>query len=496
MKSTTKQTILADIYDIAIRTPLDYAPGISNKIGSNVYLKREDLQPVHSFKIRGAYNKLLQLNSKEKACGIIAASAGNHAQGVALAARTLNISALIIMPVTTPQIKVDAVKNFGADVELYGDSYSDAALFCKTRVKKTGRTYIHPFDDLDVIAGQGTIAKELLEQSQNITHIFVPVGGGGLVCGIGQYIKELRPDIKIISVEPNDSNVMQASLKANKRITLEHVGIFAEGVAVKKLGKNTFDIARNVINESLSVSNDQICAAIKVIFEETRTIVEPSGALGIAGIIEYSKIHKLSKDDTLVAINSGANMSFERLQYIAERTLLGSGQEALFEVELNEKPGALDRFCNDVVVNHSITQFGYRLKQRDHATIFVGVSVKDSADKYKFINKMQKYNYKYKDVSDDDIVKEHTRHMIGDSGSLTKGEYMYRILFPERPRALSDFLTAVSGNWNISLFHYRGQGADRGSVLIAFEAKNKKQLESALDKTGYSWSCVLNKLSV
>ncbi|MDQ5958190.1 MAG: L-threonine dehydratase, partial [Patescibacteria group bacterium] len=270
MKSTTKQTILADIYDIAIRTPLDYAPGISNKIGSNVYLKREDLQPVHSFKIRGAYNKLLQLNSKEKDCGIIAASAGNHAQGVALAARTLNISALIIMPVTTPQIKVDAVKNFGAEVELYGDSYSDAALFCKTRVKQTGRTYIHPFDDLDVIAGQGTIAKELLEQLQNITHIFVPVGGGGLVCGIGQYIKELRPDIKIISVEPNDSNVMQASLKANKRITLEYVGIFAEGVAVKKLGKNSFDIARNVFKESLCVSNDQICAAIKVIFEVTR----------------------------------------------------------------------------------------------------------------------------------------------------------------------------------------------------------------------------------
>ena len=490
MKSTTKQTLLADIYDIAIRTPLDYAPAISKKIGANVYLKREDLQPVHSFKIRGAYNKLLQLNSKEKACGIIAASAGNHAQGVALAARALNVSALIIMPVTTPQIKVDAVKNFGAQVELYGDSYSDAATFCKTRVKQTGRTYIHPFDDLDVIAGQGTIAKELLEQLPNITHIFVPVGGGGLVCGIGQYIKELRPDIKIISVEPNDSNVMQASLEANKRITLKHVGIFAEGVAVGQLGKNTFNIARNVIDQSLSVSNDQICAAIKAIFEETRTIVEPSGALGVAGIVEYSKTHKLGKDDTLVAINSGANMSFERLQYIAERTLLGSGQEALFEVELDEKPGALDRFCKDVVAYHSITQFGYRLKNRNQATIFVGVSVKDNADKQKFITKMQKYNYKFKDVSDDDIVKEHTRHMIGDPSSLAKDEYMYRILFPERPRALSDFLTAVSGKWNISLFHYRGQGADRGSVLIAFEAKNKKELELALNKTGYVWRCI------
>lgn len=490
MKSTTKQTLLADIYDIAIRAPLDYAPLLSEKTGANVYLKREDLQPVHSFKIRGAYNKLLQLNSKQKACGIIAASAGNHAQGVALAARSLNVSALIIMPVTTPQIKVDAVKNFGAEVELYGDSYSDAALFCKTRAKQTGRTYIHPFDDLDVIAGQGTIAKELLEQLPTITHIFVPVGGGGLVCGIGQYIKELRPDIKIISVEPNDSNVMQLSLEANKRITLSHVGIFADGVAVKQLGKNTFDIARNVIDQSLSVSNDQICASIKVIFEETRSIVEPSGALGVAGIIEYAKTHKLSKNDTLVAINSGANISFERLQYIAERTLLGSGQEALFYVELKEEPGSLQKLCKNVVDNHNITQFAYRLKQRDHANIFVGISVKDNEDKQKFISKMQKNNYKFKDVSDDDIVKEHTRHMIGDPTSLTKDEYMYRILFPERPRALSDFLTAVSGKWNISLFHYRGQGADRGSVLIAFEAKNKKELELALDKTSYDWLCI------
>jgi threonine dehydratase len=418
---------------------------------------------------------------------VIAASAGNHAQGVALSAQKLGISALIVMPRTTPAIKVDAVKSYGAEVELAGDSYSDAAEHCKQRTRETGRTYIHPFDDPLVIAGQGTIGREIAEQLPAVTHIFVPVGGGGLIAGIAQYVKELQPDVKIIGVEPEDSNVLQASLRAGKRITLPHVGIFADGVAVKQMGEHTFKIAQTYVDDSITVSTDQICAGVKAVFEETRSIVEPAGALAAAGITAYADDHDMS-GAVAVAICSGANMSFERLQFIAERTLLGSNKEALFAVVLPEEPGALQDFCERVVNGHSITQFGYRLKERGQAHVFAGISVHDAADKHTVMQKLREHTYAFTDLSLEDIAKEHVRHMIGGPGTAVRHEHFYRINFPERPGALGDFLRAVSGNWNISLFHYRGQGGDEGSVLIGFEAANKQKLEQALRNTGYAWA--------
>ena len=454
-----------------------------------MYLKREDLQPVHSFKLRGAYNKIAQLSDKECERGVIAASAGNHAQGVALAAKKLGISALIVMPRTTPAIKVDAVKSYGAKVELAGDSYSDAADYCKKRIHETGRTYIHPFDDPLVIAGQGTVGREVVEQLPYVTHIFVPVGGGGLISGIAQYVKELNPTVKVIGVEPEDSNVMQASLKAGKRVTLPHVGIFADGVAVKQMGEHTFKIAQQYVDDCVTVNTDQICAAIKAVFEETRSIVEPAGALGTAGLIAYAKHHDMT-DVQAVAICSGANMTFERLQFIAERTLLGSGKEALFAVAMPERPGALQQFCQQVVSGHTITQFGYRLKDRGQANTLVGISLSSSADKDTFMSNMKKHGYDYTDLSLEDIAKEHVRHMIGGTAAAADHEHFYQISFPERPDALNDFLGAISGTWNISLFHYRGQGGDEGNVLIGFEATNKHDLEAALRKAGYDWANV------
>jgi threonine dehydratase len=487
MNDAIKQTLLASVYDVAIRTPLERATTMSKRFGFEVFLKREDLQPVHSFKLRGAYNKIVQLTQSECDRGVIAASAGNHAQGVALAAKLLGISALIVMPRTTPPIKIEAVKAYGATVELAGDSYSDAAEHCKQRMRETGRTFIHPFDDPLVIAGQGTIGREIIEQLPSATHLFVPVGGGGLIAGVAQYVKELRPDIHIIGVEPEDSNVMQVSLRAGKRVVLPHVGIFADGVAVKQLGEHTFAIAKQLVDDCITVTTDQICAAIKAVFEETRGIVEPAGALATAGIAKYAGEHDMT-GATAVAICSGANMTFERLQFIAERTLLGSGKEALFAVTLPEKPGALQYFCQHVVSGRDITQFGYRLKGRSKAHIFVGIGISGATDKEAFKDKMRRSGYAFTDLCQEDIAKGHVRHMIGGPAPNAQHEHFYHLRFPERPRALSDFLKAISGTWNISLFHYRGQGGDQGSVLIGFEASNKKDLEQALRRTGYEWS--------
>jgi threonine dehydratase len=489
MNDATKQTLLARVYDVAVKSPLDYASKLSKQLGTAVYFKREDLQPVHSFKLRGAYNKIAQLSDKEREHGVIAASAGNHAQGVALAAQKLGISALIVMPRTTPAIKIDAVRSYGTDVELAGDSYSDAAEYCKKRTRETGRTYIHPFDDPLVIAGQGTIGREIVEQLPYATHIFVPVGGGGLIAGIAQYVKELNPAIKVIGVEPEDSNAMQASLTVGKRVILPHVGIFADGVAVKQVGERTFKIAQKYIDDCITVTTDELCAAIKSIFEETRSIVEPAGALSVAGIVKYAQSNDLTDAQT-VAICSGANMSFERLQFIAERTLLGSGKEALFAVAIPEKPGALQNFCETVVNGHSITQFGYRFREQGQAHIFVGVGVSGIQDKESFAAKMKRQKYDFTDLSGENIAKEHVRHMIGGSAPGAAHEHFYEISFPERPGALNDFLKTVSGTWNISLFHYRGQGGDEGSVLIGFEASNKHDLEKALRKAGYKWTNV------
>ena len=486
MKDAVTQTLLARVYDVAIESPLEKARLASAGLGNNLYLKREDLQPVHSFKLRGAYNKIAHLSGREKSKGVIAASAGNHAQGVALSAQKMGIPATIVMPKTTPQIKTDAVIHYGAKVILHGDSYTEAHEHCLALTEKTGMTFIHPFDDPLVIAGQGTIGREILEQLPDTTHIFIPVGGGGLLGGIGQYVKALRPDIKIIGVEPDDSNAMQASLKAGKRVVLPHVGIFADGVAVKQVGRNSFKLAQQFADEVITVNNDQICAAIKTIFEETRSINEPAGALGVAGAQKYANSHKL-RNKNLVAICSGANMTFEKLQFIAERTLLGSGREALFAVRLEETPGALQLFCDQVVNGHSITEFSYRLHDRKAANIFVGITVSGQADKTAFMGKMKKFGYQNKDLTSDEAAKEHIRHMIGGPSSQTNHEHIYQIGFPERPGALGAFLKAIGSKWNISLFHYRGQGGDIGRVLLGFEAQNRKLLENRLKTIGYEY---------
>ncbi len=481
MNEATKQTLLARVYDVAVETALELAPKLSAATGAHVYLKREDTQPVHSFKLRGAYNKIAHLTPEERAKGVIAASAGNHAQGVALSAQKLGISAVIVMPKTTPSIKVDAVKGYGGEVVLAGDSYTDAYDHAMTIVKDSGRVFIHPFDDDLVIAGQGTVGREILEQLPTATHIFVPVGGGGLIGGVAQYVKELAPNVQIIGVEPEDSNVMQVSLKAGKPTPLEHVGIFADGVAVKKVGERGFKIAQKHVDKVITVNTDQICAGIKAVFEDTRSIMEPAGALAAAAIMHYD----LPADAQAVAICSGANMTFERLQQIAERTLIGSGKEALFAVAMPERPGALQQFVSDVVNGHSITEFNYRLQDRGQAHVMVGVSIASEDDKHAFMAKMKSAGFDHTDLTTDDIAKEHVRHMIG--GQTDTSEHFYHIEFPEKPGALGHFLAAVGTSHNISAFHYRSAASDTGSVLIAFEADNAKDLEPKLNKAGYDW---------
>ncbi len=487
MNQGAKNTLLARVYEVAIESPLEVAHKLSKELGCKVLLKREDLQPVHSFKLRGAYNKIVQLSKKEREAGVITASAGNHAQGVALSAHKLGISALIVMPQSTPHIKVEAVQSYEAEVILSGDNYSEAYDHCQALIKETGRVFIHPFDDLEVIAGQGTIGREILDQEPGVTHTLVPVGGGGLLAGVAQYIKTLSPDVQVIGVEPADSAAMSRSLAANKRITLEHVGIFADGAAVKQVGKHNFLLAQQYVDQIITVDNDQICAAIKSIFEDTRSIVEPAGALATAGAQALASQGVLPSSAVVAAICSGANMTFERLQFVAERTLLGSGQEALFAVRMPEEPGALRKFCEIVVDGFVITEFNYRLSSRASAYIFVGVGVTSSKDKQAFIKGLKQHKYTYEDLTDDDLAIEHVRHMIGGPSAAAHSERVYSIEFPERPRALNDFLKKLGKQWNISLFHYRGQGGDQGNVLIGFEAEDKLALERNLRQIDYAY---------
>ncbi len=481
------------VYDVAFKSPLERANRLSAQLGFEVLLKREDLQPVHSFKLRGAYNKISQLMPAERSRGVIAASAGNHAQGVALSAQKLGIKSLIVMPKTTPSIKVQAVQSYGAEVVLEGDNYSDAYEHSQSLMKRDGSVFIHPFNDPLVIAGQGTIGQEILDQNPDVTHVFVPIGGGGLIAGVAERIKAERPDVKIIGVEPVDSAAMHDSLAAKKRVTLEHVGIFADGVAVKQVGQLTFEKAQKYVDRVIKVDNDHICAAIKSIFEDTRSIVEPAGALAVAGLQLLASNNEIPADATVVAICSGANMSFERLQFVAERTLLGSGQEALFAVRLPEEASALSKFCTAVVNGFGITEFNYRLSDRAEAHIFVGVGLKSSKDKKAFEERLKKNDYVYYDLSLDDLAKEHVRHMIGGVSTEVKNERLYNVQLPERPRALNDFLHKLGQQWNISLFHYRGQGGDQGSVLIGFEAADRQELEKRLQKAGYEFESVKSK---
>ena len=457
-------------------TDLDLAEKLSARKNNKIYLKREDLQSVHSFKLRGAYNKMAGLSDEQKKAGVLAASAGNHAQGVAISAKKLGIKAIIVMPVTTPEIKINAVKSYGAEVVLYGDSYSDAAKYAKELVAQKNMVFVHAFDDLEVIAGQGTVGKEILEQLPEVQYIFVPVGGGGLISGVAAYAKSIKPDCKVIGVEPEDSDVMFQSIKAGQIIELDHVGIFADGVAVKRPGDNTFKLAQKYVDDIIIVSTDQICAAIKDIYEDTRSIVEPAGALGVAGAKKYFRKNGLT-DNIAVAINSGANMTFERLQFIAERTLLGSGKEALYAIDLPERPGALRDLVNKVVNGYSISEFNYRKQDLGKAHIFVGILLPEIEEKIKFEKAMTANDFKFSDMTNEEISKQHLRHMIGGKAPEGTNETLFEFIFPERPGALLEFLDCLRTEHNISLFHYRNNGGDVAKIMIGIENVDDKPLE-------------------
>ncbi len=469
MNHILKLILTSRVYEAAVETPLDVAPGLSLELGNRILLKREDLQPVFSFKLRGAYNRIAHLSPEEMSRGIIAASAGNHAQGVAYSARKLGLRAVIVMPVTTPRIKVSAVEGLGAEVVLHGDNYSEAADHCEKLVRETGMTFIHPFDDELVIAGQGTVADELLRQSSgHLDAVFVPVGGGGLIAGIAAYLKALRPDVRVIGVEPEDSDAMAQSLEAGTPVCLSSVGIFADGVAVREVGALTFELCRRYVDEIVRVDTDELCSAIKSIYQATRSIVEPAGALGMAGLKKYVAERNIA-GKTLIAVNSGANMNFERLRYVAERTVIGEKKEALFAVTIPERPGALRTFCSDVVGDRNITEFNYRLAGRDAAHIFVGIAVKGMQERISFSRQLTKAGFENIDLTDNDLAKTHVRYMVGGRSPAVSREFLYRFWFPERPGALSRFLGSMKANWNISLFHYRMHGGDFGRVLIGLE---------------------------
>lgn len=489
MQEIIRQILTSRVYEAAVETPLEEAVALSLELKNRILLKREDLQPVFSFKLRGAYNKIAHLSVEEKAQGVITASAGNHAQGVAFAAQKLGLKALIVMPVTTPKIKIDAVKAFGAEIVLHGDNYSEAAERCKGILSETGMTYIHPFDDKLVIAGQGTVADELLRQSAGkLDVVFVPVGGGGLIAGIAAYLKTLSPNTKVIGVEPADSDAMYQSLQANKRVILESVGIFADGVAVRQVGKLTFDLCRQHVDEIIRVTTDELCSAIKSIYQATRSIVEPAGALAMAGLKQYIQLHG-STNQTLVAINSGANMNFERLRYVSERTQTGEGLESLFAVTIPEKPGALRYFCSNLLETINITEFNYRLAGRRLAQLFIGVSIGGRQAREDFSAYLNKAGYETIDLTDNELAKTHLRYMIGGRSPEATRERLFRFWFPERPGALTRFLADMGEDWNISLFHYRSQGGDFGRVLIGLEIpdQDERSLRSFLDHLGYHY---------
>ncbi len=465
-----ERILKAKVYDVAIETALEAAPRLSRRLDNRVLFKREDLQPVFSFKIRGAYNKIAQLSSTVAERGVICASAGNHAQGVALAARTRGIRAVIVMPVTTPEIKVQAVANLGGEIVLHGDDYDEANERALELAREHGHVFVHPFDDPDVIAGQGTIGMEILRQrhGDDIDAIFVPVGGGGLIAGISVYVKSLYPRIKIIGVEPEDAAGMFESLRAGKRVTLDRVGIFADGVAVRRVGEETLRLAQAYVDEILLVTTDQICAAIQDIFEDTRSIAEPAGALAVAGIKKYVA-REACTERTLVAINCGANMNFDRLRYVAERADLGAQREALLAVEIPEVPGSFLRFC-ELLDRRSVTEFSYRYRDARTAQLFVGLGLtQGKPERAALVKSLSDAGFAVHDMTDDEMAKLHVRYMVGGQPRELKDERLYRFEFPERPGALLKFLQAIGPAWNISLFHYRNHGSDHGRVLAGIQ---------------------------
>ncbi len=463
-----KKILTARVYDVAQETALAPAKSLSRRLGNQVLLKREDQQPVFSFKLRGAYNKMVHLSTDALAQGVICASAGNHAQGVALSAKKLGCKAVVVMPVTTPRLKVDAVAALGGEVVLHGDSYSDAHAHALELQKAKGLTFVHPFDDPDVIAGQGTVAMEILRQHQGpIDAVFVAIGGGGLISGVAAYIKAVRPEVQVIGVQTVDSDAMLRSVKAGKRVTLADVGLFSDGTAVKRVGEETFRVTRALVDDFVVVDTDAVCAAIKDVFQDTRSILEPAGALGVAGIKQYVDAHKL-KGRTFVAITCGANMNFDRLRFVAERAEFGEQREALFAVTIPEERGSFKRFC-ELVGPRAVTEFNYRISDERVAHVFVGIAIarRDEADR--IARNFRRHRFATVNLTDDELAKEHVRHMVGGRSELARDERLFRFEFPERPGALMRFLAALHPGWNISLFHYRNQGADYGRILVGMQ---------------------------
>jgi threonine dehydratase len=461
------------VYDVARTTPLDAARRLSSRTGNDILLKREDLQPIFTYKLRGAYNRMAHLSREDRARGVITASAGNHAQGVAFSARHLGISALIVMPQTTPEIKVDAVRELGADVELAGDSFAEAKARCDELIEATGRFLVHPFDDPLVIAGQGTIAPEIFSQGpHDLAAIFVPVGGGGLIAGIASYVKAVRPEVKVIGVEPLEADAMYRSLEAGRRIVLDRVGIFADGVAVREVGALTFPIVQQSVDEVIRVSNDEICAAIKDVFDDTRSLMEPAGALSVAGLRAWVARTGVTGRN-LVAVLSGANMNFDRLRFVAERAEVGEAREALLGVTIPERPGAFREFCA-TIGKRVVTEFNYRLSGRSEAHIFVGLATQSRQGAVELTTLLKSRGYPTVDLTDDEMAKLHIRYMVGGRSPDVEHERLYRFEFPERPGALMDFLDRLGGRWNISLFHYRNHGSDFGRVLAGFEVPDSE----------------------
>jgi threonine dehydratase len=487
--SYVERILKARVYDVAKETPLDRAALLSERLGNAVFLKREDLQPVFSFKLRGAYNKIAHLDPAALARGVIAASAGNHAQGVALAARRLGARALIVMPKTTPPIKVRAVRNLGARTILKGDSFDEAYAHSQALASERGMTFVHPFDDPHVIAGQGTIGMEILRQRQRPPHaVFVPVGGGGLIAGIGAYVKYLYPEVKIVGVEPDDAPTLHRALAADRRVTLEQVGLFVDGVAVRQIGQETFRLARRVVDEVLLVTADEVCAAIKDIFDDTRTIAEPAGALAVAGLKRYVE-QRAVRGEELVAIESGANINFDRLRHVAERAEVGERREALLAVQIPERPGSFLAFCRSLG-QRQITEFNYRFYRRDQAQVFAGVELhRGDAEREEIIARLRRRGFSVVDMTDNETAKLHIRFMVGGHARDLKNECLLRVEFPERPGALLHFLGGLGRRWNISLFHYRNHGAAYGRVLLGIQVlpEERPEVFATLAGLGYPY---------
>jgi threonine dehydratase len=480
-----EKILAAPVYDVAIETPLEPAARLSARLGNEVLLKREDMQPIFSFKLRGAYTKMAALTADELAQGVCAASAGNHAQGVALAASRLGAKAVIVMPVTTPAIKVNAVRDLGADVHLHGDSYSDAAVHALAVCAEQGLTFVHPYDDPLVIAGQGTVGMEIVRQAgQRLDYVFVPIGGGGLAAGVCAYIKKVRPDTRVVGVEPVDSDAMRRSIEAGELVELDRVGLFADGVAVRKVGVETFRICRELLDEIVVVDTDAMCAAIKDVFEDTRTVLEPAGALAVAGMKLFVEREGLT-GAKVVAISSGANMNFDRLRHVAERAEIGEEREALLAVVIPERPGSFAEFCRQLG-GRSVTEFNYRFDDASRALVFVGVGVEGPGQAAALVQALEGAGFEAHDLTSDELSKVHVRHMVGGRADVAD-EQLYRFEFPERPGALMEFLTSLGGEWNISLFHYRNHGADFGRVLAGIQVPqvDRQRFRESLDGLGY-----------